>query len=200
MLIVDALHYADEQDEYIHLSMHTVEDVPPVALNPWLRRTEWTLRFNVCAAAVRRRASGGRGPAGNRRLCAGGFPQGLRENSLIGQMRFRSRPAASETLFGRSDWPTEKSETLFVSAGGSPLRIGGLRGPAHPSRSFTPSIGDIVRDCRSFPTALAPAIRCRQCQRTSFVADSAGSFRETRQRKRTPCPGCPRQGRLPPTG
>ena len=45
MLMTDALHDADVQDEESHLSMHTVNDVPPVALNPWLRRTEWTLRF-----------------------------------------------------------------------------------------------------------------------------------------------------------
>jgi len=45
MLMIDALHDADEQDEELYASMHTVDDVPSVALNPWLRRTEWTLRF-----------------------------------------------------------------------------------------------------------------------------------------------------------
>ena len=70
MLIVDALHYADEQDEYIHLSMHTVEDVPPVALNPWLRRTEWTLRFNCMR--------GGGEEEGERRPGARGKPAALR--------------------------------------------------------------------------------------------------------------------------
>ena len=155
-----------------------------------IRRTDLYAR-----RAVRRRPSarpGGRGrPAA---LAWRGFPQGRRENSLIGRRAVRFAITLSTAFYSRSDWPTFPItfSTVFYSrsdwldpcaatGGGSPASrkptARDFRGKIHVKRYFKEPLEARLACQFQFVSSAFEAMRAiRSCWRTqkSIISRPAG--------------------------